>query len=306
VTEAFPQRVCRQPWLDSSFPDLNDVMESSSTIRLELDSRPAGLTLVRGMLSGLGEALSLDPELLDDLKTAISEACNNVVMHAYPDSLGPLLVELEIGPGEIDVTVRDHGSGMRHVAAADDRMGVGLAVISALAERAEFQTDPGGGTAVRMVFSAPDAAIDLPPRGSSDHGDLPLTGDVVAVVNPVSLLPGVLGRLARATAAAAHFTLDRFSDLYLIADELAAQAQLTAIGGAVGFALSAESGLLTLTLGPLALGSADGLRSGEGPRASGFPLGRLVDEVTVQLDPSGEFVSVVVRDRREPAASDGA
>ena len=58
-------------------------MAEGSTVRLRLESRPQTLTIVRGMLGGVAELLSIDPELLDDLKTSVSEACNNVVLHAY-------------------------------------------------------------------------------------------------------------------------------------------------------------------------------------------------------------------------------
>ena len=64
--------------------------EKAPAVRLELDSRPETLTLVRGVLAGVAELIGLDPELLDDLKTAVSEACNNVVMHAYDGVAGPL------------------------------------------------------------------------------------------------------------------------------------------------------------------------------------------------------------------------
>ena len=107
-------------------------------VRLELESRPEYLTLVRGALSGIGEALAFDPELLDDLKTAVSEACNNVVLHAYRDSPGPLSVEVLVGRDRVEAAVHDRGSGIHGVALAmEGRMGVGLAVISALADRAE-------------------------------------------------------------------------------------------------------------------------------------------------------------------------
>ena len=72
-----------------------DLTDDWPTVRLDLDSRPETLTLVRGALGGVADQLALDPELLDDLKTAVSEACNNVVMHAYDDDTpGPLEVLL--------------------------------------------------------------------------------------------------------------------------------------------------------------------------------------------------------------------
>src|SRR5258707_5799480 len=62
--------------------------DQAATGRLQLDSSPETLTLVRGALGGMADLLSLDVELLDDLKTAVSEACNNVVMHAYGGGSG--------------------------------------------------------------------------------------------------------------------------------------------------------------------------------------------------------------------------
>ena len=57
--------------------------DAPSIVALELPSIPENLTLVRGMLGGVAELREMDPELLDDVKTAVSEAANNVVMHAY-------------------------------------------------------------------------------------------------------------------------------------------------------------------------------------------------------------------------------
>ena len=273
-----------------------------STIRLALDSTPACVTLVRGMLAGLGETLGLDGELIDDLKTAVSEACNNVVLHAYPDRPGPLVVALVIDPAEIDITVSDRGTGIRNVAASEDRMGVGLAVISALADRAEFQSVADGGTAVRMAFSgrgANVALLDRPSAGRPSPLDLELSGDVVVTVSPAELLPGVLGRLTRAAAAGAHFSLDRFSDLYLVADEVSSHAGAAAGGASVSFALTAGSGQLALTMGPFPPGSGERLRSGQGPASGAFPLTRLVDELGFEQRGGAEVWTLVVRDRRD-------
>ena len=59
------------------------MIELPPTVRLELDSRPEQVSVVRGTLAGLAELLAVDTPFLDDLKTAVTEACNNVVLHAY-------------------------------------------------------------------------------------------------------------------------------------------------------------------------------------------------------------------------------
>src|SRR5262249_22185937 len=158
------------------------LLDSYPTVRLELESRPESVTLVRSMLASLGEFLELEPELLDDLRTATSEACNNVVLHAYDGRPGPLIVSLEITGKGFEVVVRDRGGGIRRVSAPDERMGVGLAVISALADRAEFESHPDGGTAVRMSFSRGAVqALEQDTSVSLLLAPTPnITGDIVA------------------------------------------------------------------------------------------------------------------------------
>jgi anti-sigma regulatory factor (Ser/Thr protein kinase) len=253
------------------------------------------------MLTGLGETLALDPELLDDLKTAVSEACNNVVLHAYPDAPGPLVVELEIGRDELRATVLDRGGGIKQISAAEDRMGVGLAVISALADRAEFESVPEGGTAVRMEFSDRGSGIkQLEPTGAAgvSADPLQLSGDVVVRLSSPMLLPGVLGRIARAAAAVANFSLDRFSDLYLITDEISAHAESAAGTSGISFSIAAHAGQLDLTIGPFATGSSARLSGTDQASAHAFPLTRLVDRLSVESDGATELLSVVVRDKR--------
>jgi len=136
------------------------VIDEPARVRLELESRPESVTLVRSLLSAFAEALELGGELLDDLKTAVSEACNNVVLHAYGDGqVGPMTVSIEWTGSGLDVLVQDRGDGIRQIASSDDRMGVGLAVISALADRAGFESRHGGGTEVRMSFDRGDHGI---------------------------------------------------------------------------------------------------------------------------------------------------
>ncbi len=262
------------------------------------------MTLVRAMLSGIGERFELDPELIDDLKTAVSEACNNVVLHAYPEGPGPLEVDLDLdvdGDGDGDVlrvAVIDEGEGIRHVAATDDRMGVGLAVISALADRAEFQSRSAGGTAVRMSFSTRGRPLSVQGVAERLTTGLPaeLDGDVRLTVAPVGLLGDVLGRVARAIAAGAHFSLDRFSDLYLITDELAAHARASAAGDEISCALRSASGRLELTVGGFRSGTGVALTDGRGPGT--FSFAKLVNDLRVERRGDAELLHMTVIDRR--------
>jgi anti-sigma regulatory factor (Ser/Thr protein kinase) len=271
-------------------------------VTLELESRPETLTLVRGMLGGVAERTTMDAELLDDLKTAISEACNNVVLHAYPGATGPLTVQLTLGVDRIEVIVRDAGCGITERASSDDRVqGVGMPVIRALADRAEFRQRADGGTEVLMVF---DASRDGKPlfrspadAGPEDGWAKRLSGDAVVSVSPVALLTGVLGRLSRALAASARFSLDRFSDVYLVTDAIAALVSHAASGPRVGFAIGVQPRRLELSVGPLTRGSTDRLCPRDDD-VTGSPLRHLSDDVTVEAIGDTEILHIVMVDHR--------
>jgi serine/threonine-protein kinase RsbW len=272
-------------------------------VTLALTSLPENLTLVRGMLGGLGDSLGMDPELLDDVKTAVSEAANNVVMHAYGGDPGPLWLDLYAKTEGVEAVVRDRGEGMPDLAAVGDRLqGVGLPVIEALAERAEFRRPEEGGTEVWMRFSAQRDGRPLfgvpgdsaPPDGWTEK----LSGDAIVSLSPVTLLGAVLGRLARALAASARFSLDRFSDVYLVTDAISAHASRSANSARIGFALQAAPRRLEITIGPFQPGSGQLLKESDttNPRS---PLVLLSDELGTSADDHGETLHVVMIDHRD-------
>jgi anti-sigma regulatory factor (Ser/Thr protein kinase) len=278
-----------------------NVIEDRPAVRLELDSSPETLTLVRGALGAVAEVLALDPELLDDLKTAVSEACNNVVMHAYDGAAGPLSVFLYVSDEAIEVLVRDNGSGIPLSAPTDDRMqGVGLPIIRALAQDAEFRRPSEGGTEVWMSFAGRREGMALfePPGepGREDRWVDRLTGDAVVSLSPVSFLGPVLGRLARALAARARFSLDRFSDVYLITDAIAAHAARAAQGPRIAFGLTTNSRRLELTVGPFRPGSGSELREERPVRDVGSALMLLSDTVEIESSDGDEMLRVVMTD----------
>jgi serine/threonine-protein kinase RsbW len=127
-------------------------------VRLRMPARPEGVGVVRQALVGMADALAFDAGVLADMRMAVTEACTNVVVHAYADGGGDEegLLEIDLWAEEagLTVVVRDHGSGIQ---SADDRaetpaLGLGLPLIAALSDDFEVGGREGGGTEVRMSF----------------------------------------------------------------------------------------------------------------------------------------------------------
>jgi hypothetical protein len=125
-----------------------------------------------------------------------------------------------------------------------------------------------------------------------------LSGDAVVSLSPVSFVGGVLGRLARALAAKARFSLDRFSDVYLVTDAIAAHAARAARGERIAFSMSTEVRRLELTIGPFRDGTGSWLNENEGSQDVGGALSMLSDEVEVRPVQDGEMLHVVMVDHR--------
>ena len=294
-------------------------------LRLELPSTPECGTLVRALLMGVGSSLAWDGELIDDLKTAVTEACNNVVLHAYPGGVGKLVMRLEAEGEWIEVLICDEGEGIHGVAAGDDHLHVGLPVISSLAERVEYLSPAEGGTEVRMFFRAPGRLAQQPPeplqegqrRWGPDTAMLTemagswtadtvsklvgdddlLQGDVVGVISPAALLGPALGRLVRALAAGSHFRVDRFSELRVLTDTLGAHARAAASDHRLAFAITAGDRRLEISAGHFAPGSGT-VFTGDGSASPASPLRDFADELTVGPGQRGEIVRLVVSDPR--------
>jgi len=117
-------------------------------------------------------------------------------------------------------------------------------------------------------------------------------------LSPISLLAGVLGRVARALAARARFSLDRFSDVYLVTDAIAAHAARAAKGTRMSFAISTDAQRLQLTIGPFVEGSGEQLSHQAPDYSAASALTMLTDELEIRRNGEGEILYVVMVDRR--------
>ncbi len=260
--------------------------------------------LVRALLMGMGAALAWDGELIDDLKTAVTEACNNVAMHAYRGGAGKLVLRLAADRRWIEVAVCDEGEGLQGVSSDGDHLHVGLPVISALAERVEFLSPPDGGTMVRMRFRALDSGGGSPEVGDSwtpravpeliDEQVL-LDADLVGVVTPPPLLGAALGRLVRALAAISRFRLGSFSALRELTNALGAHARAAAGEQRIGFTLRASERRIELAAGPFQRGRGS-VFTAQGLAHPASPLSELAGQLRLEDVEGGEIVRLVVSD----------
>jgi anti-sigma regulatory factor (Ser/Thr protein kinase) len=123
-------------------------------VLLTMPARPEGVGVVRQALAGVADALDFDPSVLADMKMAVTEACTNVVVHAYEDD-GTLEVEILTGEEGLTIVVRDQGTGIqpRPAQAGAPALGLGLPLIAALSDAFELRGSAGAGTEVRMTFA---------------------------------------------------------------------------------------------------------------------------------------------------------
>ncbi len=241
-------------------------------LRLSLPNRPENVLVVRQALTGVAECLALDAIETNDLNTAVTEACNNVVAHAYGGAEGPLEVEVCARSDALAVVVRDHGNGLADPAVLVGRAGedgpggMGLVVIDALSRRVEFAQPASGGTEVRMEFAAAkaalepletDAAREAPTPGSAMPAEA--SNGVKLSVVPDPLARAVLPRVLSTLAARAYFSTDRISDIQLVADVLAAKAGDSISASRLDVGVSVAPRNLQLRIGPLHPGQGESI-----------------------------------------------
>ncbi len=130
-------------------------MSGVPEVRLSMPARAEGVSVVRQALSGLADALDFDESVVADMKMAVTEACTNVVVHAYEQADGLLEVDMLTAGDALTITVRDHGAGIhpRATARRTPALGLGLPLIAALSDAFELRGSTGEGTEVRMTFS---------------------------------------------------------------------------------------------------------------------------------------------------------
>ena len=135
-------------------------MKGDNYVVMEFLSRSSNESFAR--MAAAGFAAQLDPTLdeLGDIKTAVSEAVTNAIVHAYPDKLGKIVMKMRILEGQVpELVVRDWGCGIPDVEQArqplyttggEERSGMGFTIMESFTDRLQVKSTMGKGTTVTM------------------------------------------------------------------------------------------------------------------------------------------------------------
>ena len=135
-------------------------MRGENYMNLEFPTNSANEAFARAAVACF--AAQLDPTLdeLGDIKTAVSEAVTNCIVHAYPDTIGQIILKARILDGNVlDIVVKDRGRGIEDVEQArkpmfttggEERSGMGITIMESFMTEFRLSSVPGKGTTVHM------------------------------------------------------------------------------------------------------------------------------------------------------------
>ena len=136
-------------------------MKTLNHMRLEFDARPENESFARVAVSAFAVPFNPTMDVLSDIRTAVSEAVTNAIVHAYREMGGVIALEAELREdGVLSLTVSDTGCGIPDIDQAmqpfyttqpeKERSGMGFSVMQTFMDDVQVESTPGEGTTVRM------------------------------------------------------------------------------------------------------------------------------------------------------------
>ncbi|MDX6582116.1 MAG: serine/threonine-protein kinase RsbW [Solirubrobacterales bacterium] len=262
-------------------------MDAEARVEFSVPARAGNVPLIRHALAGLAEALEMEPSEVADLKTVVTEACMNVVVHAYGEQENGVL-EVDAWPEDscLVVSVRDYGAGIRPLADVEHRsLRLGLPLIAALTQSFEVSGSPGHGTVVKM-------RVPFAPNGNG-AAVVPDAGEEARIALPAGeLLAPILSRVISMFATRADFSVDELSDAVLLSDALSAGDRDRFPDGTARLTVSEQAGSFELRVGPLDQGGGKRLLDGMRIPTLDASLESLADEVRIDPEGDGEVLAI--------------
>ena len=135
-------------------------MKEQNCVKMEFPSRSVNEGYARAAVAAFASQLDMTLTELGDVKTAVSEAVTNAIVHAYPEGLGTVSLRVRILEGDVlEVQVKDKGRGIEDVEKAreplfttggEDRSGMGFTIMESFMDSLRVKSKPGSGTSVTM------------------------------------------------------------------------------------------------------------------------------------------------------------
>ena len=135
-------------------------MKAKNDFRMSLDSRSVNEAFSRSTVAAFTAQLDPTVDEITDIKTAVSEAVTNAIVHAYPDTLGKIVVRVRLlDGGVLEIAVYDWGRGIADVEKAreplfttggEERSGMGFTIMESFMDTLKIRSRPGKGTVVTM------------------------------------------------------------------------------------------------------------------------------------------------------------
>jgi serine/threonine-protein kinase RsbW len=284
---------------EATMPNGSTTNEKPTGLQIRLSAEAENVAVVRHALAGLAEQIGMDEAGVADLKTVVTEACMNVVVHAYPDGAGPLMVEADPDSDGLTVKVSDSGAGISPQANSERAsLKLGLSLIAALSSSFSISGGLDRGTEVMMR---------LPLSGGGTNGSGPPEREISVemagtevTVGRAELLEPVLARLVGALAARRELSVERVSDAVLVTDAISGAAPGRFSDGCVRLGLGESEQGLELRLGPMDKGAAAEIRRELKVPGLGGSLEALTDELEIDESDDGDYL--IVRFAGLPAA----
>lgn len=137
-------------------------MKAENSAKIQFDSLSANEAFARGAAAAFLARYDPTVPQLADIKTAVSEAVTNCIVHAYPDKIGPITMTAAIYEGGVvRITITDRGVGIPDIAKAmepmfttgdaEERAGLGFAVMQSFMDKVKVSSTPGRGTRVTLT-----------------------------------------------------------------------------------------------------------------------------------------------------------
>jgi len=136
-------------------------MEIKNTMELRLPSLSINEGFARSVVGAFATQLNPTLEEVADIKTAVSEAVTNAIVHAYPDRIGEIVISASLSGQTLEVSISDKGVGISDIEQArqpffstagdESRSGMGFTVMETFMDEVTVISSPGEGTTVKMV-----------------------------------------------------------------------------------------------------------------------------------------------------------